>query len=103
MIGLKNNNAILPKPKKNRNMQKQPEVQPQDMTAEELKSLQQKTVEEKLKLIGELNKIAIPLNVTVFSHGGPWTIRNKAFWKQMSQNDEEIVKFMHKFLTEQKA
>lgn len=73
-----------------------------EMSPEELKAEQQRTVEEKKKIINDLNKIKYPLSVTVFSHHGTWTIRNKEFWKAMQKRDDQIVDFMEKYLTERK-
>ena len=69
---------------------------------EEMLSNQQKLVEEKKKIISDLNKIKVPISATVFSHNGAWTIRNIEFWKQFKKRDEEIVEWMEKFLTESK-
>lgn len=69
---------------------------------EELKAEQVRVVEEKKKIIQDLNKIKYPLSTTVFTHGQTWTIRNTAFWKAMQKRDEDIVEFMEKYLTDNK-
>jgi len=73
-----------------------------EVISDELKSIAQKGIDEKLEIVANLNKIAYPLSVTVFSHGGPWTIRNIAFWKELQKGDENMLKFMTEFLTESK-
>ena len=68
-------------------------------TPEEIKANQEKVVEEKKQIIADLNKIKYPLNVTVLSHHGPWTIRNTTFWEMLKKRDKDVVEYMEKFLT----
>jgi len=74
--------------------------EPMQMSQEELQANKQKTVTEKLKIIDDLNKMNVPVSATVFSHGQPWSIRNKAFWKELQGRDESIIKFMQQYLTD---
>lgn len=69
---------------------------------EDLKSNQEKIVIEKRKIIADINKIKYPLNVTVFSHDRPWSIRNVEFWNQFKKRDDQIIEFMEKYLKEEK-
>lgn len=71
-------------------------------TEEDLKAERLRIVEEKKKIIADLNKIQYPLNVTVFTHGAAWTVRNVAFWKAMQKRDEDVLDFMEKYLSENK-
>ena len=77
--------------------------QPKEMQiSEEMKSNARKAIDEKLAIIKSLNAIKYPLNVTVFSHGKPWSIRNESFWKEFKKGDEGMIKFMMDFLSEEK-
>ena len=78
-----------------------PGIPVEEMTEEELKSIQQKQAEQKKALIAELNKIAVPVQATFFIEPRPFTIRNIAFWKEMQKKDEMVTEFMDKYLTEQ--
>ena len=69
-------------------------------TEEELKAEKERIAQEKIKIISDLNKIKYPINATVFTHGQSWTVRNEAFWKAMQQKDEDLLKFMHNYLSE---
>lgn len=71
-------------------------------TLEELKANELKMVQEKKRIIDDLNKIAYPLSVTVFSHQQTWTIRNIAFWKAMQKRDTDITEFMEQYLQEKR-
>lgn len=71
-------------------------------TEEELKAERQRAIDEKLKIIKDLNSIAFPISATVFTHGQTWTIRNKAFWKQLQGKDDHVQKFLLDYLSEQK-
>lgn len=70
-------------------------------TEDELRAVAERTAEEKLRIINDLNKISYPINATVYTHNASWTIRNKAFWKAFEQKDKEVVEFMNKYLTQQ--
>lgn len=74
-----------------------------EMTPEELKAEQQRIVDEKLKIIKDLNSINYPISATVFTHHSTWTIRNIAFWNAMKNRDEKTIEFMEKYLTDNKA
>lgn len=65
---------------------------------EQLKSVREKEIKENLKLIEDLNKIKVPLSVTVFKGGSSWSIRNIAFWQAMKDRDEQVIKFMYDYL-----
>lgn len=67
---------------------------------EELKDNHKLIVEEKLKIISQLNEIKVPLQATVFAHGKTWNIRNIAFWQVFKKGDSDIVEFMEKYLQE---
>lgn len=75
---------------------------PTEMTEEELIANREKTVREKKYIINQINDISVPASVTIFSHGGPWTFRNVAFWEIFKKGDEDIVDFIEKFLSEKK-
>jgi hypothetical protein len=70
--------------------------------SEEIKANHVKEVEEKLKIIKELNSIKYPISATVFTHGKSWTIRNESFWKSMQSRDGMLLEFMEKYLIEEK-
>ena len=76
--------------------------QPLGFTPEELEAENQRITKEKKRIIGELNKIKVPLNVQVLSHHGSWSIRNIAFWEAIKQRDELVIEHMEKYLTEKK-
>ena len=73
-----------------------------EFTEEKLLAENQRIAKDKKRLIGEFNKINTPLMVTVYDHGKPWTIRNKAFWKALQQRDDIMTEFMEKYLSEAK-
>lgn len=81
-------------------MEKKQKLPGQDekFTPEELKTIREKEVKENLKLIEDLNKIKVPLSVTVFKGNQSWSIRNIAFWKAMNDRDDKVIEFMEKFL-----
>lgn len=81
-------------------MEKKQEIPGQDekFTPEEIKSIREKEVKENIKLISDLNKIKVPLSVTVFKGNRTWSIRNIAFWKAMNDRDDKVVEFMEKYL-----
>lgn len=73
-----------------------------EFTPEEIKAEQKRQIEQKKKIIAQLNEIKHPLNATIFDQGGAWTIRNTAFWIAMQKRDEDVIEFMEKYLTEKK-
>lgn len=74
-----------------------------EFTEEELKAERKRIVEEKISIIRDLNKIRYPLQVTVFAHGKPWSIRNEEFWKVFKKGDEDVMDFMLRYLMEEKS
>jgi hypothetical protein len=65
---------------------------------EAIKAERQRIIDEKMKIINEINSIKHPIAVTVFDHGRPWTFRNKAFHKMIMKSDDEMVKFFTEYL-----
>jgi hypothetical protein len=74
---------------------------PVEASEEQLKAEKQRMVDERLKIIDQLNQIKLPLQVTVFSPQGPWTIRNVEFWKFLQQKDEQVTKYMEEYLAKE--